>query len=59
VEMSPGDEAKLVKRLNELVQGKGTAGRDDEMMTITRSVRMKRGSWWQLPKDFKERPEDD
>jgi hypothetical protein len=31
-----------------------------ENITITRSVRHKRGSWWQLPKDFqKEQPEDD
>ena len=59
VGMSPEDEAKLVKRLKGLVQGEVTAGQDDEMITITRSVRMKRGSWWQLPKDFRERPEDD
>jgi hypothetical protein len=34
------------------------AENDDEMMSISRSVRRKRGSWWQLPKDYKEQPED-
>jgi hypothetical protein len=60
-EMSPEVRAELLKRLKEfpkeptLGQGEVSTG---EHMTITRSVRHKRGSWWQLPKDFKEQPED-
>jgi hypothetical protein len=65
VEMSPEDSAKLVKRLEEfrsqptLAQAEVTTERDIKMISIARSVRMKRGSWWQLPKDFKEQPEDE
>jgi hypothetical protein len=63
--MSPEDKAKIVKRLKEftkqptLGQGEITAEEDAEMMSISRMVRKKRGSWWQLPKDYKERPEED
>jgi hypothetical protein len=34
-----------------------TAEEDAEMILVSRMVRKKRGSWWQLPKDFKEQPE--
>jgi hypothetical protein len=34
-----------------------TAEEDAEMMVASRAVRKKRGSWWQLPKNYKERPE--
>jgi len=63
--MSPEDEAKLVKRLEEftkqptLGQSEISAEEEAEMMTIARMVRKKRGSWWQLPKDLKEQPEND
>jgi hypothetical protein len=63
--MSPEDETELVKRLEEftkqptLGQSEISAEEDAEMMSIARRVRKKRGSWWQLPKDFKEQPEDD
>jgi hypothetical protein len=60
---SPELKAELLKRLKEftkeptLGQGEVSAG---ENITITRSVRHKRGSWWLLPKDFqKGQPEDD
>lgn len=66
VKMGPEDEAKLVKRLKEfrkqptLGQSEMTSEeKEDEMMSVARMVRKKRGSWWQLPKDFKEQPEDD
>jgi hypothetical protein len=66
VKMGPEDEAKLIKRAKEfrkqatLGQGEMTSEEeDDEMMSVARMVRKKRGSWWQLPKDFKEQPEDD
>jgi hypothetical protein len=66
VKMSLEDEAKLIKRAKEfrkqatLGPGEMTSEEeDDEMMSVARMVRKKRGSWWQLPKDFKEQPEDD
>jgi uncharacterized protein len=47
------------KRLQEFTR-RPTLGQptDEEvkMISIARMVRKKRGSWWQLPKDFKERP---
>jgi hypothetical protein len=61
VEMSPEQKEKLLEQLREvgkeptLGQGEATAGKN---ITIARSVRKKRGSWWQLPKDFQSRPED-
>ena len=65
VKISQEKEAELVKRLEEftkqptLSQDEMTAEEDAEMISVRRMVRKKRGSWWQLAKDFKERPEDD
>jgi hypothetical protein len=56
---SSEEEAALVARLKEFVQrptlatGEVGSGDDAEMMSIARTVRMRRGSWWQLPKDYK------
>ena len=63
--MSPEEEAELVKRLKKfrnqstLGHGEMTAEAEAEMISVSRMVRRKRGSWWQLPKDFKEQAEDD
>jgi hypothetical protein len=27
------------------------------MISVSRMVRKKRGSWWQMPKDYREEPE--
>jgi hypothetical protein len=57
VEMSPEQEAEVLKRLKEFTKGRprqdGVSGKDDEMISVQREVRHKRGSWWQLAKDFK------
>jgi hypothetical protein len=59
VEMSPEEHAELLKRLKEfttgpsLHQGGVDAEKEDEMIAVEREVRQKRGSWWQLAKDFK------
>jgi hypothetical protein len=65
VKISPEKEAELVRRFKEfrkqptLSQGEMTAEENAEMISVSRMVRKKRGSWWQLPKDFKKRPQDD
>jgi hypothetical protein len=62
--MSPEKEAALVKRLKEfskqptLNPSEIAAEKDAEMISIARMVRKKRGSWWQLPKDFKDQPDE-
>jgi hypothetical protein len=59
------DEAELVRRLKAFAKqptlsaAEMTAGEEAEMISISRMVRKKRGSWWQMPKDFKEQPEAD
>jgi hypothetical protein len=62
VKMDPEKEAELVERLKEFAKrptlGQGDVfAEDPEMISVSRMVRKKRGSWWQLPKDYKERPE--
>jgi hypothetical protein len=65
IKMSPEEEAQIVKRFKEfrkqpaLGQGEITAEEDAEMISVSRMVRKKRGNWWQLPKDFKEQPDED
>jgi len=64
VKLSAEKQAELLKRFKEfrkqptLSQG-GMTTEDADMISVSRMVRKKRGSWWQLPKDFKEQPEDD
>jgi hypothetical protein len=59
VKLETEQEAELVRRLAEfrerptLTRGElAQAGEGAEMMSISRMVRKKRGSWWQLPKDM-------
>ena len=62
--MNPDAETELVKRLTEfskqptLSQGEMTTVEDAEMVSVSRMVRKKRGSWWQLPKNFREQPSE-
>jgi hypothetical protein len=64
VKMDPEEEKKLVERLKAfrkqetLHAGDASVG-EDEMMSVTRSVRRKRGSWYQVPKDMPDTTDDD
>ena len=64
VKMDPEREKELVAKLKAfrkqetLPDGDPAIG-DDEMMSLTRSVRRKRGSWYQVPKDMPDTPDDD
>jgi hypothetical protein len=61
VKMDPEEEKKMVEQLTafrkqatiELNEGDVV---EDEMVSVMRSVRRKRGSWYQVPKDL---PDDD
>ncbi len=61
---NPEREAELVKRLKgfskspSLPPGQTVNMDDAEMISIARTVRKKRGSWWQVPKDLKDDGED-
>jgi hypothetical protein len=62
--LSPEKQAEMMKRFKEFRKRPtlapdefGTA--EDEMISITRSVRRKRGSWWQVPKDMPAPQDDD
>jgi hypothetical protein len=65
VKLDPEADAALVARLKAFSQQPTLTNVEDglheepEMMSIHRSVRHKRGSWWQLPKDYKEPPDED
>jgi hypothetical protein len=65
VRMNPEKQAEMLKRFKEfrkqptLGPAEGTAIGDAEMVSVSRMVRRKRGSWWQVPKDYKEVPDDD
>jgi hypothetical protein len=63
VKMDGEEEAKLVKRFKEFHKQptlKTSADRgEDEMISIARTVRRKRGSWWQVPKDMPDQQDDD
>ena len=57
-------KAELVKRFKEFrkqstLDSADPANADDEMISIARSVRRKRGSWWQVPKDMPDQKDDD
>jgi hypothetical protein len=64
VKMGPEEEKKLVERLTAfrkqatLSPGDDGIG-EDEMISLTRSVRRKRGSWYQVPKDMPDTNDDD
>jgi hypothetical protein len=56
-QQDPAKDAELVKRLKEFTKQPASALdelSEDEMISVPHSVRHRRGSWWQLPKDFKE-----
>ena len=61
----PQKETELLKRFREhrkaktLTPGDPAANAEPEMLTITRSVRRKRGCWYQVPKDLKDTGEED
>jgi hypothetical protein len=63
VGMEPEKEAELVQRLKAFTKqptlsaGAATAGEEAEMVSVSRMVRKKRGTWWQVPKDYNEEPE--
>jgi hypothetical protein len=64
VRMDSEKQAELLKRFKEFrkqptLSGSGMNTDDAEMVTVSRMVRKKRGSWWQLPKDYKEQLEDE
>lgn len=64
VKLDPEKEAELVKRFKEFskqptLDSAGPANADDEMISIARSVRRKRGNWWQVPKDMPDQKDDD
>jgi hypothetical protein len=58
VKMDPAEEKKLVEKLKAFREqptielNEGDVVNEDEMMSVARSVRRKRGSWYQVPKDM-------
>ena len=59
VKMDPEEEKRLVEKLKaftkqETLSSGEASGEEDEMISIVRKVRLRRGSWWQLPKDYEE-----
>jgi hypothetical protein len=62
VPLDPSAEAMLIERLKahrkQPSLGPGeSAVADDDMVSIERRVRKKRGSWWQVPKDLPDSPD--
>jgi hypothetical protein len=63
--MSPETEKQLVQKLkaftkeSTLSPAEAAADRKDDMLSIQRMVSRKRGSWWQVPKDLKDAPDED
>jgi hypothetical protein len=59
--MNPEKKAELLARFKEFRKqptlSAGQTPADEEMVSVARMVRKKRGSWWQLPKDYVEQPE--
>lgn len=57
-ERDPLKDAELIKQFKEFREQGTLEGvrdiEDPEIMTVEHAVRQKRGSWWQLPKDYKE-----
>jgi hypothetical protein len=63
VTLTSEESAKLLKRFKEHLQQPPTdptiAGNsEEEMMSIKRMVRRRRGSWWQVPKDLPDSTEE-
>jgi hypothetical protein len=64
VKTDPEKEKELVAKLKafreqETLPDSDPSIGDDEMMSLTRSVRRKRGSWYQVPKDMPDTLDDD
>lgn len=63
VPLAPDAEAKLLAQLKAfrseppLGAYESLPSDDPDMLSITRSIRRKRGSWWQVPKDLPDDPE--
>jgi hypothetical protein len=55
---SPEQKAELVERFRKFREQPTLSGSrldtEDDMVTVQRSVHLRRGSWWQLPKNYKE-----
>jgi hypothetical protein len=62
IKMDPEEEKQLVAKLKAFTKqttlSAGEVNDDPEMVSVVRKVRHKRGSWWQLPKDYEEPPDD-
>ena len=59
VKMDREKQAELLKRFKEFreqptIKAQATSTDDAEMVTVARHVRKRRGSWWQIPKDYKD-----
>ena len=59
IERDPVKDAELVERLKQFqkqptLEPANAGEAMDEMISVPHTVRHKRGSWWQLPKDFKQ-----
>jgi hypothetical protein len=64
VKMDPEEEKKLVEKLTAFrkqptIQSNEGDAVEDEMISVARSVRRKRGSWYQVPKDLQDPKDDD
>jgi hypothetical protein len=64
VRLDPEKEAELVQRFKAFrkqptLEVADPATLDDDMISIVRSVRRKRGSWWQVSKDLPDQKDDD
>jgi hypothetical protein len=63
-ERDPVKDAQLVKRFKEFRKQPTLAPKhideaiEDEIISVQHTVHRKRGSWWQLPKDFKQEPDE-
>jgi hypothetical protein len=62
--MNPTEEAALVARLKAfnrqptLSKDEAEGQEEPEMVSVARLVRHKRGSWWQLAKNYKDSSDD-
>ena len=57
VERNSEEDAELVKRLKEFrkqptLDPKDPSNAEEEMISIARRIRRKRGNWWQVPKNL-------
>ena len=63
IQRDPEKDAELMKRFKEFHKQPtlrpGELGGEDEIMSVERSVRRKRGNWWQVPKDLQDPPDKD